>query len=368
MKKTRLILFALTMICSLIAAPLQVPAESLRLFGNAEGVLNRISFLNSLNSDVLQSKDAAATTTLVRKHRDKTTLQSWFPYYFANAQITGSPAIKLKGYQVKLFNGYLEGTSRRGVAIDFGEYFLIESSTDMNVSAAELIANAELTYRNSLKAEAVNLKALPGCQCTDYAGDLVPSLPNGLWTINDKKAIINHLFPQGDGGQMSSVAIHDIGTSAGHVSVVKGVAIKLDGNLKVSITERNYTGYCQLSARNDTMEALKIVGYYDPRYAVSSSFPNIIQATNTTGKAGVPFTVNISGSSFDPSSMYAVILGGSYCTTFYSCQIPNSALMNKSSSSVQVPLQLNSPNSYRLYIFNANQGKTSFGQPITITY
>jgi hypothetical protein len=369
MKNAKLILFTLTIFYSLITLlPVNAEAEAVKFFGNNSLTTNTgTTFLNSLNSETSRAKEPVSTTTLIKKHKDRSSLQSWFSYYFAPAQVAANAPIKLNGYRTVPFDGYLEGAARRGIAIDFGEYFLIETSTDLNISEADLMTNAVLTYNKTLKSRVAALKAASGCQCTDYAHELVPSLPYGLYTLQDKINTINHLFPQGNGGPMSSVAVHDVGTTAGHVSVVTGVGVRsIDGNLNVSITEKNLALDCRISTRTGTMEGLKIVGYFDPHYAVPSSFPNITGATNTTGNANVPFTVNLSGSSFDPSSMTAVILGGAYCTGFYSCQIPNAYLVNKTGSSVQVPLQLNSPGKYRLYIFNANQGKTSFGQAITV--
>lgn len=365
MKKTNILLTTLAIFFSLSITPVIGISATPILFDN--GILSRHGTYAKLPAFGSTAEiDAVATTTLIKKNKTDARLYEWFPNYFSSADVSGKSQLTLKGYDIIPFDGTLEGKPQRGIAIDFGKFFLVERSTDLRLSAEKLLENAQVTFEKTLKSEASKLLA-SGCQCTDYAGDLVPSLPNGLWTINDKKAIINHLFPQGNGGQMSSVAVHDIGTTAGHVSVVTGVSVRTaDGNLQVYITEKNYSAYCTISTRNGTMEALKIVGYFDPRYSVPSSFPNIISAANTSAPATVPFTVSINGSGFDPGSIQAVILGGSYCTTFTSCQIGNGSLTNKTGSSVNVPLTLNVAGKYRLYLFNTSSGKTTFGQPITI--
>ena len=366
MRKRNLILITLTIVFSLLVIiTSETNAESINPFGNYFSPGVQDDLINSHRQNRSMSADPASTTTLVKKDTTRNTLESWFPFYFAKTSVLGKPTVKLNGFNALPFQGNLDGVPQRGIAIDLGDFFLIESSTDLNITEAELLGNAQATYDQSLKSRRSRLNAMSGCECTDYAHEKVPTLPYGLFSYNDKVSKINHLFPQGDGGTMSSVAVHNIG-SVGHVSVVTGVAIRSDGNLNVSLTEKNLHLDCQITTRTTTMEQASIVGYFDPHYTAGDSFPNLTGASNTVGSAGVPFTVNLSGSSFDPGSMSAIILGGTYCTTFYSCQIPNSSLINKTGSSVSVPLQLNSAGPYRLYIFNANQGKTSFGQTITV--
>jgi len=365
MKSTKLILGLLTIFCSLTINSVNADAKTMNSAGNKLFAGSGTTFLDSMFSESSASKEPVFTTTLVKKHKDKSSLQIWFPYYFASAGVSGATAFTVKNHQALSFDAYLDGRKQRTIAIDYGNYFLVSSATNLNISLEDLFTQAEIDYDNSLKSEGANLKAMSGCECTDYAHDLVPTLPHGLFTYQDKENTINHLFPQGNGGQMSSVAVHNIG-SVGHVSVVTGVSVKLNGNLNVSLTEKNLQLDCRITTRTSTMEAMNIVGYFDPRYSVTSSFPNVAYAYNTTGTATVPFTVNLSGSSFDTGSMKAIILGGSYCTTFTACQVSNGFLQNKTSSSVDVPLQLNIAGSYRLYIHNANTGKTSFGAAITI--
>lgn len=306
-----------------------------------------------------------STSTLLRKS-GHTDLNNWLAGHFRPFDSLSKGVSTIKGFTTLAFQVLADGKWQNAVALDLGDFIMVQMSNEPAISDSELAKDAIYTFDTVLKKEVEELRSQDGCECTDYAHDLVPTLPHGLFTLNDKIATINHLFPQGNGGSMSSVAVHNINGSTGHVSVVTGVQVQSDGNLKVFITEKNITP-CTVTARNGTMEALKIIGYFDPRYPVQSSFPNITSASNTTGKATKAFTVTINGSSFDPASVSAVILGGSFCTTFSSCVIPNGNLLDKTTSSLKVPLQLNTTGSYRLYLFNSNQGKTSFGQPITVT-
>lgn len=90
------------------------------------------------------------------------------------------------------------------------------------------------------------------CNCVIYARKDVKSLPFWLWTLADKKKIINSKKPK-----VGDVAIMDVGMF-GHVGVVKYV-----GRNHVTIHEGNYQT-CRTTERHNTPEALKIVGYFDP--------------------------------------------------------------------------------------------------------
>lgn len=314
-------------------------------------------------------RDAAAvsTTTLINKTKRFQNLQKWFEKFSETEEVANVASQKLNGYEALSFDLLAADGVQRGVALNFGQYVLLRTTADLEVSPEKLAIEAKEAYRISLKPQAGKMTAAQDtCQCVWYARSKVPLLPYGLNTYNDKEAIINHLFPQGDGGSMSSVAVHKINGDVGHVSVVTGVRVLNDGNLRVYITEKNYSP-CAVTTRDGTMEALKITGYFDPRYYNQPrSFPNIARATYPSVSAGTHFTLTITGSGFDTNSMQAILLGGNYCKTFTSCVIPNNHLIDKSSSGVKVPLTINSPGKYRLYIFNANQGKTTFGHPLTI--
>lgn len=94
-------------------------------------------------------------------------------------------------------------------------------------------------------------------QCTDYARSVVPRLPYGLYTLADKKAIINSYTCS-----VGAVAIIDSGIPAGHVAVVN-----LCASTQIKITETNWK-----PGRKTTRTAtgsgpgsqLRILGYFKP--------------------------------------------------------------------------------------------------------
>jgi hypothetical protein len=75
--------------------------------------------------------------------------------------------------------------------------------------------------------------------------------------------------------------------------------------------------------------------------------------------------VTASGSGFDPTTVQGVILGG-WCDTFGKCAVKTPQITNPSSTSLQIPVTLNSAGTYTLYIFNQAAGKTSNGKTITV--
>jgi|GEM_PF-4836776 len=93
----------------------------------------------------------------------------------------------------------------------------------------------------------------PGkCNCVLYVRSYVPSLPYGLFTLGNKRAIINASKPK-----IGSVAVMNVGTW-GHV----GVVTNIEDNM-VTIKEANYKN-CRISERRNTEKNLKIIGYYQP--------------------------------------------------------------------------------------------------------
>lgn len=90
--------------------------------------------------------------------------------------------------------------------------------------------------------------------CVLFARRYVPKLPYGLWTLGDKRKIINASKPK-----VGSVAVINAGPW-GHVAVVTTVW----GNGMVTIKEANYkTG--RITERRDIPVKLKIEGYYQPK-------------------------------------------------------------------------------------------------------
>lgn len=94
------------------------------------------------------------------------------------------------------------------------------------------------------------------CNCVKYARSKVPNLPFGLWTIWNKKAIINS-----QKSKEGNIAIMDIGKPWGHVGIVVKRIKK--GKYK-TIREANFRR-CKITERTGTTKKLKILGYFNPR-------------------------------------------------------------------------------------------------------
>ncbi len=101
-------------------------------------------------------------------------------------------------------------------------------------------------------------------ECTDFARSRVPRLPGNLFTIADKRAIINDRT-----ARVGSVAIIDVpsGTYAenGHVAVVENVTAN-----SITIAEAHfggpYTERRRATGRDlaDAEAQLRIIGYFRP--------------------------------------------------------------------------------------------------------
>ena len=100
-------------------------------------------------------------------------------------------------------------------------------------------------------------------ECVAYARQKVPSLPSGLYTLADKKKVINSRTCKA-----GSVAIIDVG-NYGHVAVVE----KCDSSgstQSITITEANYKPgkitrrQSKVSKISKAESELKILGYYRP--------------------------------------------------------------------------------------------------------
>jgi hypothetical protein len=92
--------------------------------------------------------------------------------------------------------------------------------------------------------------------CVKFARSLVPQLPFGLWTINDKKKIINTQT-----SRVGAVAIMNVGMPWGHVGVV---IARSEGGKYKTIRESNFK-YGKVTERQGKTKELKIIGYYDPK-------------------------------------------------------------------------------------------------------
>lgn len=91
------------------------------------------------------------------------------------------------------------------------------------------------------------------CNCVFYARKRVPKLPYGLWTIWNKKKIINS-----HKAKIGRVAIINTGLPWGHVAVIVG-----KGSDRIVIQEANYYT-CKITERQGTEKDLKILGYFNP--------------------------------------------------------------------------------------------------------
>lgn len=93
------------------------------------------------------------------------------------------------------------------------------------------------------------------CNCVKWAREKVPSLPFRLWTIWNKKKIINSQT-----SRVGCVAIMNVGLPWGHVGVV---VARTEGGKYKTIQEANFLN-CTVTERKGTTSDLKIIGYYDP--------------------------------------------------------------------------------------------------------
>jgi hypothetical protein len=89
------------------------------------------------------------------------------------------------------------------------------------------------------------------CNCVLYLRALGVKMPFGLFTIEDKKKIINTKKPA-----PGNIAIIDTGQKWGHIALITYARGR-----HVTIREANFYG-CQISERHDTPDALHIVGYF----------------------------------------------------------------------------------------------------------
>lgn len=107
-----------------------------------------------------------------------------------------------------------------------------------------------------IKMLVINEKSAFASNCVKYVRSLVPSLPYGLWTIWDKKKIINSQT-----SRVGAVAIMNVGMPWGHVGVV--IARTKSGSQK-TIKEANFLSG-KITERTGKTSELKILGYFDPK-------------------------------------------------------------------------------------------------------
>jgi hypothetical protein len=311
--------------------------------------------------------DAVLRTLIVRKSSSGHSIEEWFAEFFKQrAYIVQQEGANANGYNAIVFTAFIDGTWVRGLFVEYGDTLIAQLSTELNKPVDDLASEAKEHFNDALMAPST-LATTACVQCVTYARGIVPTLSSGLFTLSDKKATMNSLFPRGNGLKTTdAVAVIDAGTAEGHVAVVTGVQVNSDGSLTITISEENWKGCNIIDTRTGTPEALRVLGYFDPAYPSGQSYPKIMSPSSASGVRGQQFWVSLSGIGFDATSMRGVLLGGTYCTTFTACQIPSDLIANKSSSSAKVPLTIGSPGTYRLYIFNSASGKTSNGIKINI--
>ncbi|MDH4129292.1 MAG: hypothetical protein OEV44_11085 [Spirochaetota bacterium] len=100
------------------------------------------------------------------------------------------------------------------------------------------------------------------CNCVLWLRDRLPELPTGLWTLDDKEAIINSQTPVVGSGAMCADGVwftHEgKKVFSGHVALVTKVKDDL-----LTIQEANYKS-CTITEREGTKDKLKIVGFFVP--------------------------------------------------------------------------------------------------------
>jgi len=129
--------------------------------------------------------------------------------------------------------------------------------SSQNIVSAAIAASA-MAFSGSIIGSTVftpSAEANVRCNCVLYAKQQVPSLPTGLWTLQNKRRIINSQQPSA-----GAVAIIDNKVNKwGHVAVVR----KVNPNGTVTIQESNWGG-CGIRFRTNTPSKLNILGYFKP--------------------------------------------------------------------------------------------------------
>lgn len=123
----------------------------------------------------------------------------------------------------------------------------IDAETDDSVppNDVEAVASSEDALTNSCTTPT-------NCSnCVYYARCRKPTLPTGITSYSQKKAIINSYTPSA-----GAVAIINTGDAYGHVAYVESVS-----GSTIKISEGNWP-YGSCGERSNTATALKIVGYY----------------------------------------------------------------------------------------------------------
>ena len=311
-------------------------------------------------------------TGVVRKATGVEDLHDWFSMFFSQEKV-GTPVEAIAGgFPALVFDAEIGGEKRRGIVVDYGDFVMYYFTTDKAASSEDLekmaFSRMEMVARAATDLDPNNPDR---CNCVLYVrNNFVPSLPRPLTTSTQKQNVINHYFPR-----VPSAPIHPIysGTYSAnwHVSAVRNIEIQRDGSLRLTIREANYPT-CGIYERSGTPEQLGIIGYYDPTYPATSgsrsdtNAPKLNSITNSTVPRGREFEIVANGANFEASKAQIVIFGG-WCDAWGKCVIPNSNLRQPTSTKLRIPVLMNNPGTYHVYVFNPTTGKTSNGKPITVS-
>lgn len=246
------------------------------------------------------------------------------------------------------------------IRLDFPEGEMYKISNYLRIFSVLILA---LIVNNSVNAQC-NQSTIAG-NCVLYVRSAVSPMPStNLTYYSAKKSIMNHLFPTE--GSVAVMPAPSPFTENGHVAVVRAVTILSDGRLSLTLEESNW-GECAVRKHyNITTDSRNIQGYYDPKFYNSNlPTPKINGLTDYIGVKAKELIVGVSGEGFDTGSVQAIIMGG-WCDSFGKCKVENNFIREKTSTGMKIPVTLNSPGIYTLYLFNSQSGKTSNGQQLDI--
>jgi len=107
------------------------------------------------------------------------------------------------------------------------------------------------------------------CNCVLWLRDRLPELPYNLWTLDDKKAIINSSTAVVGAGGMSKDGVwftrNGKRVFSGHVVLVTSIKDSI-----LTIHEANYQS-CTVTERKGTKEQLNLVGFFIPKHLIPNN-------------------------------------------------------------------------------------------------
>jgi len=319
-----------------------------------------------------KSESPVTETGVFKKPVAFKSFRDWLTAFLAREKVGKSEDAVAGGFPAIVFDAEIGGELRRGIAVDYGDYLMFHLTTDKAATSDDLMKASfdrmEMVARAGTDLDPNNPDR---CNCVLYVrNNFVSSLPNPLTYASQKRNVINHYFPR-----VPSAAIHPINSGRyaenWHVSAVRNIVIdNTNGSLKLTIREANYPS-CGIYERTGTPEQLGIMGYYDPTYPATSgsrsdmTAPKLNTITNSSVPRGREHEIVANGANFEASNSQIVIFGG-WCDAWGKCVIPNSHLRQPTSTKLRIPLIMNNPGDYHVYVFNPTTGKTSDGKKINV--